>query len=240
MKSFIIILSLLFTTAIAPNVQGQTAEEVHIVGELVSCPTAELKKVGVVNIDGLDAMRDSKKLLAKATQRAKEQGGNILKVRKLKTPDGGSAAYRIAADVYYTADLNAFIAQKKQAASTAVEALLPDTASYALLYVYRPHAYTSAAARYKIYLNDTLACKVASGSKHILKLYQQGATKLNIKGRGNTDVNINITHGKVYFLRCDVSLQFKENNAFKTTQVFTLVDPYPGWEEYNGFKGRDE
>lgn len=119
-------------------------------------------------------------------------------------------------------------------ATAEVAKLIPDNANYALLYVYRSHAYTSSAARYKIFLNDTLACKVSSGSKHILKLYQEGNTELQIKGRGNPSVDINVAHGKVYFLRCDIALESKAKDCFK------LVEYYPGWQEYNGYKGRDE
>jgi hypothetical protein len=84
-----------------------------------------------------------------------EMGGNVLLLTQVKT-GGISNCYRMVGDVYQVDDRDAFWKKRLESVDSVINPKNTDTATYAVLYLYRPFAAEAAGAikPYNVYVND--------------------------------------------------------------------------------------
>lgn len=216
--------------------QDSKSQKVYIISDLMPTPDGMEKVEGAGENDKLGVAPNYNAALLIAVKKTQALGGNILKITELKTPDSWSMDYKIYGNVYKVNDLEGFVRQLNENTLKILDTVMPDTASYALLYIYRRHGYAGSAVRYNIYVDDEVVCRSKAGSKYVVKLTKPGATRIWSKRPGKPELYIDVQLKQIYFLRCNDS---RSVNA-KGTDYLELVGAYTGWEEFNGFKGRDE
>ncbi|NLR77355.1 hypothetical protein [Chitinophaga eiseniae] len=173
--------------------------------------------------------------LEEAKAKAIKAGGNIVKIRELKSPDMFSSCYRLFGEIYYHPDMSGLMANRLKLFDTIMQTLLPDTASYALLYVYRVESAIGAAISYNVSLNDSVACRMRNGSKKIIKIYQTGLTKISARTESHDEVTIDIHPGRAYFVRCAIGM-----GAFVGRPRLNIIETDTGLNEFNGVKERSK
>lgn len=169
--------------------------------------------------------------IAEAKEKARKKGANLIKITELKTPDVWSTCYRLWADIYKFDDLASIHSYSQQKTDSIVSTLIPENADYALLYVYRPSSSMGVVVQYNLHVEDSVVCRVKSGTKFIIKLPNKGNTKVWARTEGRDEVQLDIQPGKVYFLKCGVSM-----GAFVGRPSLALVGASPGLEEFNKIK----
>ncbi|WP_160714357.1 DUF2846 domain-containing protein [Chitinophaga solisilvae] len=172
--------------------------------------------------------------IEQAKAKAVKAGGNLIKITELKSPDGFSTCYRLFGEIYYlenTADLH--LSQNKSADST-LKSLLPDTASYALVYFYRPRGMGSLVS-YDVKMNDSTVCRLKNNSRSIVKIYQTGSTTFSAKTESKSEVTIDIQPGKAYFVRGSIAM-----GAFVGRPKLNVVDALTGLKEYNAVQSNKD
>lgn len=142
-----------------------------------------------------------------AKEAALKKGGNILKIIRLIPPDVNSQCYRLQADVYSTDKLDEYKAYYNSITDSIMKRILPDTAQYALLYIYRPKIYTgmTIAQPFKLYIGNDEICNIENGANYVVKLTQKGSTTIHAKVEKRDEVVLDVKHGNVYFIRVDVT-----------------------------------
>ncbi|MGX5820008.1 hypothetical protein ACWKWU_17560 [Chitinophaga lutea] len=168
--------------------------------------------------------------MAEAREKARKKGGNTVLIEEFRKQKG-STCYMMKGGIYKVDDISQAIASANARSEAIVRSLLPDTASYALLYVYRPASSVGALIGYQLNANDSAICRVKNGSKEVVRLQQNGITKIWAKTETEEIVQVDIQPGQVYFLRCAVQM-----GAFVGRPDFSLVDPRTGLSEYNSMK----
>lgn len=166
-----------------------------------------------------------------ARTKARLSGANIIKFTQIKPPDAWSTCYRMNAELYYLEDLTPMLTEQKAVADSAMRTLLPDTASYALLCVYRPYAGLGVVVQYNLHVNDSMVCRVKNGSSYEVKIYSPGQAQLWARTEKRTEIMVDFQPGKAYFLRCSVGV-----GALVGRPVFEIMDDYNGVMEFKGVK----
>ncbi|WP_341834364.1 hypothetical protein WJU16_15320 [Chitinophaga pollutisoli] len=166
-----------------------------------------------------------------ARTKARLSGANIIRFTQIKAPDAWSTCYRMNAELYYLEDLSPMIAVQKAAADSAMRALVPDTASYALLCVYRPRSGLGTLVQYNLHVNDSMVCRVKNGGSYQVKIDPASQALLWARTEKRTEVTVDFQPGKVYFLRCAVGV-----GALVGRPVFDIMDDYTGAMEFNETK----
>ncbi len=190
---------------------------------------AGAKKVGDVKISdgGFKMNCGYDRTMEQAKEKTIKKGGNLLKITELKKPDAWSSCYRLRGEVYQLDDIRQFMTAKNNAIDSALKALMPENASYAMLYVYRPKSSIGTIIQYNLHADDSLLCRIKNGSRYLVKLPHTGETKIWARTEGREEISLDIEAGKVYFLRCAVRM-----GAFVGRPSLTLVDPATGFTEY--------
>lgn len=168
---------------------------------------ASAKKIGSVKVgDGFRFVCGYDVTLEDVKRKAAEMGGNAIQLTSVKAPDLMSTCYRMKADVYTIAgaDMPVLQVNKKQFEDSVVRKLIPDTASYALLYVYRPKSSLGPLVQYNLHVDDSVVCRVKYNDKHIIRLNKAGSTLLWARTESRKELSLDVKYGKVYFLRCGV------------------------------------
>ncbi len=164
------------------------------------------------------------KTIALAKKEAGLVGGNIIKITKLKRPDGWSSCYRLSADVFHAEDLSVYRKQVQIKADSIFKTMLPDTASYALLCVYREFTRNSPAVPVHIFIDNKRIYSALNGLRHTMKLTKPGNVK--IWTDMSRKIDFNIEPGKIYFIRCHV-----DHNILWGISRIEFADPYTAvWE----------
>ncbi|WP_109697698.1 DUF2846 domain-containing protein [Chitinophaga deserti] len=166
-----------------------------------------------------------------ARRKAQAAGANIIKITQIKPPDGWSSCYRMNMDLYHLEELAPLIAEQQAAEDSAMRTLLPDTASYALLCVYRPKSGSGALVQYNVHVNDSMVCRVKNGGSYLVKIYHPDQARVWARTEKREEVVLNFQAGKAYFLRCSVGM-----GAFVGRPVFDVIDAAMGIREFNGTK----
>lgn len=166
--------------------------------------------------------------LYEARQKARIAGANVIRFTQVKPPDGWSTCYRMSAELFYLEDLAPLLAEQQAVADSAMRTLLPDTASYALLCVYRPASGSGALVQYNLHVDDSVVCRVRNGGSYWVKIYNPGQARVWARTEKRMEVEVDFQPGKAYFLRCAVGV-----GAFVGRPVFDIVDTYGGIMEYN-------
>lgn len=190
---------------------------------------ASAKQVGSIRIkDGGFKMRCGyEQTMEEARNKAREQGANIVKITQLKRPDALSTCYRLRADIYYQENLPAMLAERQAKQEADLKAMLPDTASYSLLCVYRPKGGYGWAVEYNLHVNDSTVGRIKNGSKFVVKLRNNGETKIWARTEAREEVVVDIRPGQIYFLRCGVGM-----GALVGRPQLGFIRPEEGMEEF--------
>lgn len=164
--------------------------------------------------------------LAQAKAQAIKAGGNIIKIRELKPADAFSSCYRLLGETYYHPDIARVMAARNKAVDSMTRAILPDTATYALLYIYRPDRGSS--IPYNVLLDDSIICRIRNSSKYLIKVSKAGVAKVSARTESRAEVSIDIEPGKAYFVECATL-----PGGFIGRPKLTVVDAYKGFYEFN-------
>ena len=165
--------------------------------------------------------------ISTAKDRADDAGGNIIKFTELSGPDGWSSGFGLRADIYYKENIANLIVQKNKEEDAELNSLLPDTASYALLFVYRPRSGKGSIIQFNIHADDSQICRVSNGSYFRIKLFKKGPTSIWARTESRMDLSIDVKPGQIYFLKCSVAM-----GVMVGEPDFELIDPYNGYQEF--------
>lgn len=125
---------------------------------------------------------------------------NIIKLTELWYPERGSSCYRIHADLYYTDQIDIIKQQQQHMSDSITRSLIPDTASYALLYVYRSLYQKGLDIPYILYLNDDSLSNINTGTYQIIKVKPQENATLWARPKKRGAIQFSIDTKKVYFI----------------------------------------
>lgn len=159
--------------------------------------------------------------------KARKAGANVIHITDLKAPDGFSTCYRLRADVYFLDNITYYAEEQKRKSDSILNSLVPDTASYAVLYVYRPASYYGSLISYQLNADDQPIGRVPNGAAYRVKLYKEGLTEIWAKTEARISKTIDVQHGKAYFLRCSVQM-----GVFVGEPQLSIVDAARGYKGY--------
>lgn len=172
------------------------------------------------------------KVIADATNTAKNSGANIIKIIEIKEPSTfGSTCYRIKAKLYRNLDAEslAIIAQNR---SLKNKSRLPKNSDYAVIYFYRPSGGAGALLGYKIKdVNDSIVGRLRNGEKfkYVTKKFGEQIFYGTLETK--EEVKINIEKGNEYFVRCSVNM-----GVVLGRPEINLIENYVGMKEYDFMK----
>jgi hypothetical protein len=172
------------------------------------------------------------KVVADATNAARNSGANILQITEVKEPNFfGSSCYRIKAKIYRNLNTEslASILEKRNLKN---KSRLPDESDYALIHFYRPNLGAGALLGYKIKdVNDSIVGRLRNGEKFIYKTKKLGSQSFFGSLETKEEVKINIEKGKEYFVRCSVNMGIVLGRP-----EINLIENYIGMKEYDEMK----
>ncbi|MCD6064908.1 MAG: hypothetical protein K0R82_2819 [Flavipsychrobacter sp.] len=180
-------------------------------------------KVSVVD-GGLKFKCGYERSIEEARTKARKLGANIINIHEIKAPDAWSTCYRMWGNAYYTSDLKAFQEAYGRFADSLIATIVPPTAPYVMLFVYRPNG-GATAVTYKLQGNDKRLCSIKNNSKYNVKLVDQGKMTLRTSPSTN-EVTIDVKHGEAYFLKCDA------RGAFSDGTILRLMNRHQGLSEF--------
>lgn len=225
--SFGICCFLLLLAAAPASAQINTADVVFIPTN-IAVP-AYCKPMGKVSVTdgGLKLNCGYEKVLQDARIKTVQAGGNVMKVTKLKSPSAlGSSCYQIWGEAYYTDSLDA-VRLLAEGRDTVSNKLISDTASYALLYIYRPRGGTGFLLNYVVHLDDAEVCSAGSNSKCIVKVDKEGMAKLWATIETRCELPLDIQFGKVYFIKCEIGM-----GVWAGRPQLSIIKPNKGYAEF--------
>ncbi len=158
-------------------------------------------------------------IVSEAKMKVKAAGGNILKVSEWRVPNAMSTCYGIIGEAYFMEDLSTMHRQLAHISDSIVRSLIPDTARYAVLYVYRPGG-LGPLISYNLHLDDSVICRVHNDRYYAVRIYKEGAANLWTRTEARVDVPIDLRFGQAYFLKCGVAM-----GAFVGHPTMRIVDP---------------
>jgi hypothetical protein len=172
------------------------------------------------------------KVVADATNSARNAGANIIQITEVKEPDFFmSSCYRIKAKIYRNLNTESLssLAEKRNLKN---KSRLPEDSNYALIHFYRPSFGGGALLGYKIKdVNDSIIGRLRNGEKFIFKTKQFGIQSFYGTLETKEEVKINIEKGKEYFVRCSVNM-----GVVLGRPEINLIENHIGIKEYDGLK----
>jgi hypothetical protein len=172
------------------------------------------------------------KVIADATNAAKNSGANIVKITEVKKPSTfGSTCYRIKAKLYRNLDAESLsvLAQKR---SLKNKSRLPENADYAVIYFYRPSNGAGSLLGYKIKdVNDSVVGRLRNGEKFAYKTKKFGLQTFYGALETKEEVKINVVKGNEYFVRCAVNMGIVLGRP-----EINLTENFVGMKEYDLMK----
>ncbi len=162
-----------------------------------------------------------------AMNKAGEAGGNIIKITEAVAPGHWNSGFGLRADIYYKDNISGLIETKEHQFEAEITHLVPDTAAYALLYVYRPAVSVGALIQFNLHADDSQICRVNNGGCFTIRLYKKGNTRLWARTESLMELNQDIQPGKVYFLKCKITMGYMVGEP-----DFDFIDPYYGYPEF--------
>jgi hypothetical protein len=167
---------------------------------------ANAKKVGSVKGRAAPSPCGLERVFDNAIDKAKDRGGNIIVVKKVKEPSAMNNRMRLFADAYYADKVEPYIARQKKMLDSTLKAILPENAPYSLLYVSRRRNGLGTLVQYNLHADDDKLCRVKNGSTDTIKLYKEGRINLWARTESRKEVFIDMEPGKIYFLKCGVAM----------------------------------
>jgi hypothetical protein len=172
------------------------------------------------------------KVVADATNTARNAGANIIQITEVKQPSFmGSSCYRIRAKIYRNLNPESLstIVEKRNLKN---KSRLPIDCDYALIHFYRPSFGAGALLGYKIKdVNDSILGRLRNGEKFIYKTKKFGIQSFYGTLETKEEVKINIEKGKEYFVRCSINM-----GVVLGRPEINLIENYIGMKEYSEMK----
>lgn len=189
-------------------------------------PNAE--KLGTIKVgdSGFSSNCDYAVVIEKAKTEARKVGGNALKITEHSLPDFWSSCHRITADVLKVENIENYVVKEETAE---IDSALIG-ADYAIINVYRPSG-QGALISYDLHLGDSTICRVSNNFCESIKINKNGLNSLWAKTETKSEVPINIEFGKIYYVRCSVTM-----GAFVGRPKIIIVDNATGKREYNAIQ----
>jgi hypothetical protein len=172
------------------------------------------------------------KVVADATNSARNAGANIVKITEVKEPSiFSSSCYRIKAKIYRNLNTESLstIIHKRDFKN---KSRLPENSDYALIHFYRPSSGGGALLGYKIKdANDSIVGRLRNGEKFIYKTKKFGNQSFYGALETKEELKINIEKGKEYFVRCSVNM-----GVVLGRPEIGLIENYIGMKEYDAME----
>lgn len=186
---------------------------------------ANAEKLGTVKVGdtGFSTNCNYSVVIEKAKAETRKAGGNALKITEHSLPDLWSSCHRITADVLKIENIENYTTEAKTAE---IDSALIG-ADYAIINVYRMSG-AGMLVGYDLHLGDSTICRVSNNSYHSIKVNKKGRNSLWAKTEVKSEIPIDIEFGKVYYVRCGVSV-----GAFVGRPKIAIVDNATGKREYN-------
>lgn len=153
-----------------------------------------------------------------AKQKARDAGGNVLKIVKHKSPDFWNTTYRMEADIIHVDDLSSL--QK----DCVVE--LPAHPDYAVIHFWR-NGGVGALVTYDVYVGDTKVYRSSPGTKAEVKVYDEGNMEIRAKTESKTTIILDLKKGGDYYVRTGVVM-----GVMVGRPSLDVVDAAKGIREY--------
>lgn len=198
----------LIGTPFLTNAQQQdsiTPNNIIVLEKGLSVPE-KAKKLGSIKMG--DAMRFNcgfDKTLEALKEKAAEKHGNLISITEIKKPDVWSTCYRMKADVYYIHDTTGLRYLARAKSDSITRSLIPEDAQYALLYIYRPPAFSGSIISYTTHI-DTAEVRMKNGSAYIIKILKEGPLTVWARTESKKELKLDIKFGQVYFVRCAINM----------------------------------
>ena len=211
MKFIFCVILLCFTLQPLSNTFAQALPDTAAVtilsrGDRNEIPAEALKKGSIKIGDGMRLNCGYTETMERARAMAREKGANLIKITELKEPNAMSTCYRLHADVYYYRDAATRFAYKDELADSIVHALIPDTASYSLLFVYRLRSGVGPLIRYPLNVDDSEVALMKLGSAYVIRLDKPGRAKIWARTESEKSIMLDVKPRKVYFMRAAVQM----------------------------------
>ena len=167
---------------------------------------------------------DYEKVIDKAESKAREIGGNMVKIIYHRPVNvGNSTCHKIKAKVYYSS-----VEPERIISENKIDPAISES-DFGKLYVYRfPGA---SLFRYNLYLNDSLISNIKHNSKQMFKIDKTGKYTLRIGKDKKEKILLEIKSGMEYFIKVGIHIPFLVEKP-----TLTLMDPVQGLKEYRSFK----
>lgn len=204
-------------------------KEVFVIGINQSIPE-NAENIGLIKIGdtGFTTKCSYEIVIDEAKLEARKAGGNAIKIVSHKTPSiMGSSCHRIEANILRIENIKEIDTKK-----VPEEELLD--LDYAILNVYR-YSGTGSAVAYDLHLGDSVICRVRNNYKTTIHIKKDGLNSLWAKTESKSELPVNIKNGKVYYLKCSVSMGF-----FVGHPHLEMVDANTGKSEFNSFNAKHQ
>lgn len=160
-----------------------------------------------------------------ARDKARQAGGNVVKITEHKSPDLFSSIHRIKADILRVDDLSVL----SDDMSDMEVSTHPD---YAVIYFYRESG-TGAFVSYDVYVGDTKVYLSRPNTKAEVKLYEDGDVEVWAKTEAEEVLPMTIKKGMDYYIRTSVSAGIMIGRP-----RMEIVSAKTGREEYESIKDK--
>ncbi|GHS85756.1 hypothetical protein FACS1894201_05840 [Bacteroidia bacterium] len=188
----------------------------------------EAEKLGTIKVGdaGFTTNCNYAVVIDKAKTEARKVGGNALKITKHSLPDAISTCHRITANVLKVENIESYAVS----AGTGEFDRALIGADYAIINVYRTGGQGSL-VNYDLHLGDSTICRVTNNFCESIKINKDGLNSLWAKTETKEEIPINVEFGKVYYVRCSVSM-----GAFVGHPQIEIVGNSTGKSEYNAMQ----
>ncbi len=224
MKWFFVILLIL---AFPASLSAQSREDtIIVVPQKIPAPVNGLKLGAISAGNNATATHcDYEEVITEAKNKAREMGGNVVKITELAPPAFVSKCYRLKADVYYAPGFRDSMV--KQITKPAAHPGIAEP--HATLFIYRLKDTIALGGSYYIRMNsDSIICETKSRSGDSLNIYKEGPFILWAKKGGHCELKMDVKFGETYYVRCGLI-----KDGLKLVPVITLMDKATGAAEYN-------
>jgi hypothetical protein len=206
---------------------GQAKSDTVLVLPMSINPPAGAQKLGSITAgnNATATTCDYEAVINEAREKARELGGNIVKITKLAEPAFISKCYKIKADVYLAKQLPYY--KIKPSIETAPTDNI--NADYATLYIYRLRdTLATISSGYNLHMDkDSVICSVKSNSREPVKIYKDGPLTIWAKKEKRVELKLNLKTGETYYIRCGVA-----HGEMGLVPVMELIDKTTGAAEY--------
>ena len=201
-----------------------TKDTIIVVPQKMSAPANSVKIGAITAGNNATATNcDYEKVVTEAKNKAREMGGNVVKITELAPPAFVSKCYRLKADVYYAPRFRDSVLV--QAGKTTEHAA---TDPHATLFIYRVKDTIALAGPYYIRMNsDSIICETKSRSGDSLNIYKEGPVTLWAKKGAHKELKLDVKFGETYYIRCGLI-----KDGIKLVPVIERMDNSTGAAQY--------